>query len=265
MQSFLEKNRDSFNEHISTVLRKSQSELVARLFAPQECKQAQQPESKNMMRKFNTSGNSLKGNTLSNQFRLQLQELIGTLKESSPRYIRCVKPNSNFSPTEFDSYDVAKQLRCAGMLEAIRIRAQGYAIRMSMEDFIKRYRPIFGPKAGSHLAAHLTMKEKCERILQEVLKETKVKKDLWQIGLTKVFMKEEARLSMEQVMGVALKKQIVHIQKLWRGKQGRARFAFFKAAKGKQATLLTKLVIRSKFRSLVLQFTQGMMRKIRLI
>lgn len=52
--------------------------------------------------------NTLKGNTLSNQFRLQLNELISTLKESSPRYIRCIKPNSKFSPTEFDSFDVIK-------------------------------------------------------------------------------------------------------------------------------------------------------------
>lgn len=68
------------------------------------------------------------------------------LKESSPRYIRCIKPNSKFSPVDFESYDVCKQLRCAGMLEAIRIRKAGYAIRVSMEDFSKRYRAILGKK-----------------------------------------------------------------------------------------------------------------------
>lgn len=46
----------------------------------------------------------------------------------------------------FDSIDVSKQLSCAGMLEAIRIRKAGYAIRVTMDDFAKRYRAILGPK-----------------------------------------------------------------------------------------------------------------------
>lgn len=51
---------------------------------------------------------SLKGNSISNQFRNQLNDLIATLKESSPRYVRCIKPNGKFSPAEFDSFDACK-------------------------------------------------------------------------------------------------------------------------------------------------------------
>jgi len=77
-----------------------------------------------------STAKTMRGSSISNQFRIQLDELIKTLKESSPRYIRCIKPNSNFSPSEFNSNDVCKQLRCAGMLEPVRIRKQGYAIRI---------------------------------------------------------------------------------------------------------------------------------------
>ena len=52
--------------------------------------------------------NSIKGNSLSNQFHTQLNLLITTLKKSSPRYIRCIKPNHNFDPYQFDSWDVCK-------------------------------------------------------------------------------------------------------------------------------------------------------------
>ena len=41
----------------------------------------------------------------------------------------------------FDSYDVRNQLKCAGMLEAIRIRKAGYSIRMKLDEFVRRYRP----------------------------------------------------------------------------------------------------------------------------
>ena len=103
-----------------------------------------------------------------------MNELIQTIKESSPRYIRCIKPNSKFSPSEIDSYDVCKQLRCAGMLEAIRIRKQGFAIRVSMEEFIKRYRLIFGTKVAKELPKVMTMKEQCEKIAGEAGKTVKM-------------------------------------------------------------------------------------------
>lgn len=56
--------------------------------------------------------------------------------------MRCIKPNSEFSPQLFDSWDVGKQLRCAGMLEAIRIRKAGFSIRIEFELLYKRYKPI---------------------------------------------------------------------------------------------------------------------------
>jgi myosin heavy subunit len=52
------------------------------------------------------------------------------------------------------------------MLEAIRIRKQGFAIRMQMEDFIDRYRLVFGPKAKTALPQELTLKQKCDKILK---------------------------------------------------------------------------------------------------
>lgn len=73
-----------------------------------------------------------------------------TLRKSSPRYIRCLKPNNLFTPTDFDSMDVLKQLRCAGMLEAIRIRKAGYSIRIVFKDFIRRYRACLKGEAGQY-------------------------------------------------------------------------------------------------------------------
>jgi myosin heavy subunit len=51
------------------------------------------------------------------------------------------------------------------MLEAIRIRKAGYAIRVTMEDFAKRYRAILGPKKKTDT----NYKAICENIFKEVL------------------------------------------------------------------------------------------------
>ena len=59
-----------------------------------------------------------------------------TLSSSKPKYIRCIKPNSEKSWSLFDSFGVMQQLRCAGMLEAIRIRTAGYSIRREHSAFV---------------------------------------------------------------------------------------------------------------------------------
>lgn len=73
---------------------------------------------------------------------------------SSPRYIRCIKPNGVMKPRFLESDDVRRQLICAGVLEAIRIRKIGYPIRKGIDDFVRRYKPILlfhnGSKEGNH-------------------------------------------------------------------------------------------------------------------
>lgn len=92
------------------------------------------------------------------------------------------------------------------MLEAIRIRKAGYAIRVTMDDFAKRYRAILGPKKRHDL----TSKQVCDMILKEISSHTQFKKVFdpslkkIQTGLTKVFMKEEVRSALEQAMGIAV-------------------------------------------------------------
>ena len=62
------------------------------------------------------------------------------LNDSIPYYIRCIKPNNSKRPKEFDSVEVMRQMKYAGLFEAIRIRKAGYEVRMTHEDFVKKYR-----------------------------------------------------------------------------------------------------------------------------
>lgn len=41
-------------------------------------------------------------------------------------YVRCIKPNSLKSPTDFEHSSVINQLRCAGVVEAIRVSRSAY-------------------------------------------------------------------------------------------------------------------------------------------
>jgi myosin V len=95
IDGFVEKNKDSVSSLISDCLAKSKNNIVGFIF------------NDILLKEYGQSG-GLKGNSLSNQFRAQLTKLITTLKKSAPRYVRCIKPNSKFSPDQFDSWDVCK-------------------------------------------------------------------------------------------------------------------------------------------------------------
>jgi myosin-5 len=53
-------------------------------------------------------------NTVSARFKTQLGDLCHLLSSTGLHYVRCLKPNSEFSPTAYDRPKMADQLRSAG-------------------------------------------------------------------------------------------------------------------------------------------------------
>ena len=80
------------------------------------------------------------------------------------------------------------------MLEAIRIRKAGYSIRIIFKDFIRRYRPCLKGEAqkydGRPRDAALAILDNLSRFQVKL-------KDKFQVGFTKVFLKEETRSGLE--------------------------------------------------------------------
>lgn len=66
---------------------------------------------------------------MGSQFRDSLNALMTTLNDTTPHYIRCVKPNDNKMPFVFDHQRAVDQLRACGVLETIRISAAGFPSR----------------------------------------------------------------------------------------------------------------------------------------
>eukprot|EP01052_Picozoa_sp_SAG31_P042825 SAG31_NODE_6926_length_1847_cov_1.359268_2_plen_137_part_01 len=77
--------------------------------------------------------------TIGLQFKGQLAVLIDRINATQVHYIRCVKPNAKQSPVTFDPIAVAEQLRCQGILEAIRIARASYPARLAHLAFLSKY------------------------------------------------------------------------------------------------------------------------------
>jgi myosin heavy subunit len=73
------------------------------------------------------------------QFSSQLRELRSRIDTTVPHYIRCLKPNDELVPDSFDPKMIVDQLRCGGVLEAVRVSRAGYPTRYPHNVFKARY------------------------------------------------------------------------------------------------------------------------------
>ncbi|KAJ1416832.1 P-loop containing nucleoside triphosphate hydrolase [Sesbania bispinosa] len=171
---FLDKNKDYVVAEHQALLNASKCPFVSGLFPPS-------PEESSKQSKFSSIGA---------RFKQQLQALLETLSATEPHYIRCVKPNNLLKPSIFENKNVLQQLRCGGVMEAIRISCAGYPTRKTFDEFVDRF-GLLAPEAlaGRYLSCSFFLSypsdevAACKRILDKVgLKG-------YQIGKTKVFLR----------------------------------------------------------------------------
>ncbi|CAI0419960.1 unnamed protein product [Linum tenue] len=160
---FLDKNKDYVIAEHQAVMTASKCPFVMGLFTPLK----------------EESSKSSKFSSIGARFKLQLQSLMETLSVTEPHYIRCVKPNNVLKPAIFENVNIIQQLRCGGVLEAIRISCAGYPTRRAFYEFLNR----FGLLAPEILDENYDDKVACQMILD--------RKGLkgYQIGKTKVFLR----------------------------------------------------------------------------
>ena len=80
--------------------------------------------------------------TVGGHFASQLQSLRAKIELTSPHYVRCLKPNGLLVPDNFDPLMIVEQLRCAGVVEAVRVSRVGYPQRYNHSQFVSRYRTL---------------------------------------------------------------------------------------------------------------------------
>ena len=69
-------------------------------------------------------------------FKQSMQELVKNLASKDPYYVRCVKPNEIKSAQRFDFERVKHQVAYLGLVENIRVRKAGFAIRQPYDRFL---------------------------------------------------------------------------------------------------------------------------------
>ncbi|XP_017638673.2 myosin-6-like isoform X1 [Gossypium arboreum] len=186
---FLDKNKDYVVPEHQALLAASKCSFVSSLFPPL-------PEESSKSSKFSSIGSG---------FKLQLQSLLETLSSTEPHYVRCVKPNNALKPAIFENNNVLQQLRCGGVMEAIRISCAGFPSRKLFHEFIDRF-VILAPEVRNKSGKKDDIAA-CKKILE--------KSNLtgYQIGKTKVFLRAGQMAELDGLRGEILGRSATKIQR----------------------------------------------------
>ncbi|NXE87541.1 MYO15 protein, partial [Menura novaehollandiae] len=185
VHKFLSKNRDQLRPEVLDIFSQSRLKVVSQIFQKAKAAYSQR-------RELGARGKGLRpqASTLVSKFQQSLQDLTAKLRRSHAFFIRCITPNPKKLLNIFDVEYVNCQLRHSGILEAIHIRKEGYPVRLPFQSFLARYGLLAGRRQSS-----LEQREGCAAVLAHVVGSPS---DLYQIGITKVFLKEKARQLLER-------------------------------------------------------------------
>ncbi|XP_063311506.1 unconventional myosin-IXb isoform X4 [Pelobates fuscus] len=157
--------------------------------------------------------------SISAQFQTSLNKLLETLGKAEPFFIRCIRSNAEKREMTFDEALVIQQLRYTGMLETVRIRRSGYSAKYTYQEFADQFQVLL-PKSSSLLKADIAA----------LLESLNLDPHNYQLGKTKVFMKEPERQKLQDTLHQAVIKKIVLLQSLFRMVVDRRNFLRMKTA-----------------------------------
>ncbi len=175
-KDFLVKNKDRVHEDSVELFCGSKSPFVGQLLR-------------------SLRGKKSKKRTLGFVFTEQLRRLMKNLNKTKPYFVRCIKPNLAKQAGNIVKEYVGSQLRCGGLIEAIRIIKCGYPTRVEYEAIFQRYAPSVFKSQPKKLES-TNRRDFCEAILRAFEKN----RSHFEMGLTKVFFKGGQEQFLEDLM-----------------------------------------------------------------
>nr|XP_046246548.1 unconventional myosin-IXb isoform X3 [Scatophagus argus] len=144
--------------------------------------------------------------SISAQFQTSLTKLLETLNRAEPFFIRCIRSNAEKKEMYLDEALVIQQLRYTGMLETVRIRRSGYGAKYTFQEFLEQFRVLL-PKNTT------AFKEDISELLE---KKMGLDSTTYQIGKTKVFLKELERQQLQDALHKDVMRKIIFLQRWFR-------------------------------------------------
>ncbi|XP_014398290.1 PREDICTED: unconventional myosin-XV [Myotis brandtii] len=186
VHKFLDKNHDQVRQDVLDLFVRSRTRVVARLFsshAPQAAPQR--------LGKSSSITRLHKAHTVAAKFQQSLLDLIEKMERCNPLFVRCLKPNHKKEPGLFEADVVMAQLRYSGLLETVRIRKEGFPVRLPFQAFVDRYRCLVALEHNLPASGDM-----CVSVLSRLCT---VMPNMYRVGVSKLFLKEHLHQLLESM------------------------------------------------------------------
>uniref|UniRef100_A0A665X9Y2 Myosin-9 n=1 Tax=Echeneis naucrates TaxID=173247 RepID=A0A665X9Y2_ECHNA len=221
---WLMKNMDPLNECVATLLNQSTDKFTADLWRDTASLDMDRivgldkvaGMSDSMHGAFKTRKGMFR--TVGQLYKEQLGNLMATLRNTNPNFVRCIIPNHEKKAGKLEPHLVLDQLRCNGVLEGIRICRQGFPNRIVFQEFRQRYE-ILTPNAIPK--GFMDGKQACVLMIKAL----ELDPNLYRIGQSKVFFRAGVLAHLEEERDMKITDVIISFQAWCRGYVARKAFA----------------------------------------
>ncbi|XP_019717408.1 myosin-9-like isoform X1 [Hippocampus comes] len=232
--AWLMKNMDPLNECVATLLNQSTDKFTADLWRDVD-RIVGLDKVAGMSDSMHGAFKSRKGmfRTVGQLYKEQLGNLMATLRNTNPNFVRCIIPNHEKKAGKLEPHLVLDQLRCNGVLEGIRICRQGFPNRIVFQEFRQRYE-ILTPNAIPK--GFMDGKQACVLMIKAL----ELDPNLYRIGQSKVFFRAGVLAHLEEERDMKITDVIICFQAWCRGYVARKAFA-----KRQQQLMAMKVIQRN--------------------
>jgi len=192
-------------------------------------------------------GGGTGSSSLGLQFKAQLGVLLETIGRGASHYVRCLTPNHAKLAGVFEPLTVLHQLRCSGLIDAVRVARQGHPSRLTHHAFLERYHCLAphaaiaassAAEAAEAIGAQDASPERVRRRAGALIDALRASASLgasWAeaaaaLGRTKVFLQTAPYRALEARRAATLCSAALDLQRMCRGRAGRRRLALALAA-----------------------------------
>eukprot|EP01038_Epipyxis_sp_PR26KG_P013406 gene13406-17978_t len=226
VNKFLEKNKDTLSIELKSLLSTSINPLVANIFSNNNNNPTNQTTSHH--KSVNRRQSFFKSDTVLTQFKQQLSELMEAIGCTQVQYVRCIKPNTEKSSIIFNRHMVMEQLKCSGIIAAVKVSRAAYPNHLQYVEFYRNFKCLRNStlfmnetdKSGLEIAI-----EFCQKIMNAfsnyiqanriiISNQTNSKKQkLFEFGATKVYFSSGVLECIEKLRISKLNELIILIQR----------------------------------------------------
>ncbi|XP_076004368.1 unconventional myosin-IXb isoform X2 [Genypterus blacodes] len=136
------------------------------------------------------------------RFQASLCRLLETIAKAEPFFICCISSSAEKKELHFDDEFVLHQIQYTDMLKMVQIQKCGYSAKYTFKEFVEKYRMLL-PKGAAATPENIT----------KLFERMSLDQTSYQIGKTKVFLKEKQRQQLQRTLKETVIRHIITLQR----------------------------------------------------